>query len=242
MPTIVFSSEVYRIDPADILGLNEDKSISVPDSADDVIVLIGRNQTFWNTSEQKYDVILREKDLLIKGKDVVRKAVSEKTDFIPVRLAFIPGNSPFDLLSPMIRKLRYRIRFYGSNIYHLDPKDIRAMKIERTIKTRENAYSFTNPKYKMAPEERNMEYSRLFNSIKENGFKDNDPLDIMLCRLSGSKDCVNNGHHRMGIALELGLNKVPVRFSAAGAAPKFLRPALKAFSSLNLAFKRRFGH
>ena len=116
------------------------------------------------------------------------------------------------------------------------------MKIERAIKTRENAYSFTNPKYKMSPEERNKEYNRIFNSIKENGFTKDDPIDIMLCRLLESKDCVNNGHHRISVALELGLNRIPVRFSAAGAAPKFLRPALKFFSTLNLAFKRHDRH
>ena len=56
------------------------------------------------------------------------------------------------------------------------------------------------------------------------------------------KDCVDNGHHRMGIALDLGLKKIPVRFCAAAAAPAFLRPLMRLFSTLNLAFKRRIGH
>ncbi|MBR1778419.1 MAG: hypothetical protein IJ752_07565 [Alphaproteobacteria bacterium] len=233
MPVLVFSSEIYRIAVADVLALENGKDIGVPDTADEVIVLIGTNPMIGDTAN---------KDVLIKGRDIVRKAAEENIPFIPVRLAFIPANKPFDLLSPIIRALRYKIHFYGSHVYHLDPKDIRAMKIERTIKTRENAYSFTNPKYRMPPQERKEEYSRIFNSIKENGFQDDMPIDIMLCRLFGAKDCVNNGHHRMGIALELGLNRVPVRFSAAGAAPKILRPALKFLSTANLAFKRWFGH
>lgn len=233
MSRFVYSSEVYRIDPQDILCLKDAETKPSNSTDDEVVVLIGQNK---NIEEKTAE------DFLIKGRAAVEKAVTQNIEFIPVRFVFTPANKPFDLLSPLIRKLRYKIRFYGSNVYHLSPADIRKMKIERTMKTRENAYSFTNPKYRMTRQERNDEWDRIFNSVKENGFKDDAPVDIMLCRLAGAKDCLNNGHHRVGIALELGLNKIPVRFSAAGASPALLRPALKLFSTLNLAFKRRFGH
>lgn len=234
MPAIVFSSETYRIDPADIAVLKDAPHFSPSgEKTEHPVVLIGCNPVAEDFSSE---------DVLLSGRDAVIRAMEEKRPFIPVRMAFIPRNKPYDVLSPLIRKLRYKIRFYGSNIYHISPKDVRKMKIERTEKTRENAYSFTNPKYRMPLQERRDEYDRIFNSIKENGFKDDDPIDIMLCRLAGSKDCVNNGHHRIGISLELGLDRIPVRFSAAGAAPRFFRPALRLFSTFNLAFKRRFGH
>ena len=231
MSRFVFSSEVYPIDPADISVLGN-AFVSLPACDDEVVVLIGHN---------KEDRILSP-DFLVKGRAAVQTAVAEGKSFLNVRFAFMPGNKRFDLLSPLIRKLRYRIRFYGSNVYHMDPAAIRKLKIERTFKTRENAYSFTVSSRRMTRRERDAEYDRILNSIKENGFRDDEPIDIMLCRLAGAKDCVNNGHHRMGIALELGLTRIPVRFSAAGAAPKILRPALKLFSTVNLAFKRRFGH
>lgn len=233
MASFVFSSEIYKITPSDLAVLKDYEGNDFSIVSDEIVVLLGHNQQITDNSSP---------DLLISGRAAVQKAVEEKKPFIPVRFVFTPANKRFDVFSPVIRKLRYKIRFYGSNVYHLDPKDIRAMKIERTIKTRDNAYSFTNPKYKMSLQERSDEYDRIFNSVKNNGFNDEEPIDIMLCRLAGAKDCLNNGHHRMGIAIELGLNRIPVRFSAAGASPKILRPFLKWFSTINLALKRRFGH
>lgn len=230
----VYSSEIYMLAAEDVLALpSSSQPEKLPQNRDEIIILLGHNRKL----EEK-----DSKDVLLKGRAAAEKAVAEGKAFIPVRFAFIPGNRCFDLLSPLVRKLRYRIRYYGSNVYHIDPKYIRALKIERTIKTRENAYSFTNPKYRMTQQERDDEYNRIYNSVKENGFDDNEPVDIMLCRLMGAKDCVNNGHHRMGIALELGLEKIPVRFSAAGASPRFIRPVLKGLSAVNLELKRRFGH
>lgn len=230
----VYSSEIYMLAVKDVLALpfspEQEKQLR---NKDETVILLGRNQK----PEQK-----DSKDTLLKGRLAAEQAAAAGIPFIPVRFAFIPGNKCFDLLSPLVRKLRYRIRYYGSNVYHIDPKYIRGLKIERTIKTRENAYSFTNPKYRMTQQERDDEYNRIYNSVKENGFDDNEPIDIMLCRLMGAKDCVNNGHHRMGIALELGLEKIPVRFSAAGASPRFFRPVLKELSTINLELKRRYGH
>ena len=233
MSRFVFSSESYPISPVDVTILKDADQINFPDVKDEIVILIGHNKVWGEQTKE---------DVLIKGRDIAERAIKENRPFTEVRFAFIPANKRFDILSPLIRKLRYRIRFYGSHVYHINPESIRALKIERTFKTRENAYSFTASSRRMTRQERNAEYDRISNSIKENGFRDEDPIDIMLCRLAGAKDCVNNGHHRIGIALELGLDRIPVRFSAAGAAPKIFRPVLKLFSTINLAFKRRFGH
>ena len=45
----------------------------------------------------------------------------------------------------------------------------------------------------------------------------------MLCRSFGAKDSLQQGHHRMGILKELNIGRVAVEFSAAGAAPSFIR-------------------
>lgn len=227
----VLSSEIYELSADDVSVLPDAGGDAFSD--DGIVILLGRNPRREDSGN---------KDVLLCGRALLDRAVKNGSAFVPVRLAFVPANSRFDFLSPFIRNLRNRIRFYGSNVYHVRPQDIRALKIERTFKTRENAYSFTKSSRRMTRAERDAEYDRIAGSIKENGFRDSDPIDIMLCRLTGSKDCVDNGHHRMGIALDLGLDKIPVRFCAAAAAPAFLRPLMRLFSTLNLAFKRRFGH
>ena len=55
--------------------------------------------------------------------------------------------------------------------------------------------------------------------------------------MMGIKDTVNQGHHRMGIALECRLPQVAVRFSAAGSAPKILQPLLKVIADINITLK-----
>ncbi len=230
MRRFVFSSELYELSAGDVAVLPD-----APDAAPDggIVILLGRNPR-----PESHE----SKDVLIGGRAALNRAIKDGSAFVPVRFAFVPANGRFDVLSPFVRKLRNKIRFYGSNVYHVRPRDIRVLKIERTFKTRENAYSFTKSSRRMTRAERDAEYDRIADSIRKDGFRDDNPIDIMLCRLTGAKDCVDNGHHRMGIALDLRLDEIPARFCAAAAAPAVLRPLLRWLSTLNLAFKRRFGH
>ena len=70
------------------------------------------------------------------------------------------------------------------------------------------------------------------------GFDDNYPIDIMLLRMLGIKDTVNNGHHRMGIAVECKLPQISVRFSAAGQAPRLLHPLLRVIANIAIRIKQ----
>ena len=118
----------------------------------------------------------------------------------------------------------------------MNPMDIRHLKIERNIRTRKNAYIFSNPLYYFDANERKKRYDELYKSMQK-GYDDNFPLDIMLLRMMGIKDTVNQGHHRMGIAVECKLPRVAVRFSAAGASPKILKPLLKIIANINITLK-----
>ena len=127
-------------------------------------------------------------------------------------------------------------KIFSSNIYHIAPLEIRKLKIERNIRTKENAYVFSNPLFYYDEAERKRQYDELYNSMKR-GYDDNFPLDVMLLRMMGIKDTVNQGHHRMGIAIECKLPLVAVRFSAAGAAPRILQPLLKVIADINITLK-----
>ncbi len=230
MTHICFSSEIYHLDPKDLIGLEDSNTHLTANCENDVVLLIGEKDLYDKTKPIIYDTLL-------KGRDVIVKAVENNTPFIPVRIAFVSRISRWDFLSPLIRVLRYKYKAYSSNIYHIDPFEIRKLKIERSFRTPENAYQFSNPKYMMPESERKKMYNWLKNSMQTNGYDDRFPLDIMLCRNLGIQDTLNQGHHRMGVAIDCNIHRVSVMFSAAGQAPKFLHPLFRLIAKFNLWFK-----
>jgi len=225
---LAYSSETYEIETKDVANLPDGKdNISV---SDEIVIKIGNNHNYKDRTKSK--------DLLLRGRKVVQRALQKKQKYVKVRIAFQPGNAKFDFISPLIRVLRYKIRTYGSNTYHLSPKFIRKAKLERNIRTAENAYDFSNPLYHLDEQARKKAYKKLYNSMQKRGFDDKFPLDIMLCRNMGVKDTLNQGHHRMSVALDLGLKKVGVVFSSAGAAPRLLKPLFLLIAKINMFFKR----
>ena len=175
-------------------------------------------------------------DTLLSGRDAVRRALAENASSVPVRFAFFSKIGRFDFITVFVKPLRARYKIFSSNIYHIAPLEIRKLKIERNIRTKENAYVFSNPLFYYDEAERKRQYDELYNSMKR-GYDDNFPLDVMLLRMMGIKDTVNQGHHRMGIAIECKLPLVAVRFSAAGAAPRILQPLLKVIADINITLK-----
>lgn len=225
MYNVCLSSEIYRLAPEDLLVL-PDAPVEKKDSHlhDDVVILIG--------DEKK-----QLSDTLLKGREAAERAIAEKQSFIPVRIAFEPRTGKFDFLSPLVRALRYKHKSFSPNIYHTDPFDIRRLKIERSFRTRENAYTFTKKKNRLAENMRSRLYEELYNSMKEKGFDDRFPIEIMLCRSLGVQDTVDQGHHRMSVAIDCGLPRIAVRFGAAGKAPRLLQPLFRLIARLSLFFK-----
>lgn len=147
MRHICYSSEVYHLDPRDLAVLADSPKSCKADCADKVVILIGEKDIYDAQKPVIYDTLL-------KGRSLVEKAVADGRDFIPVRIAFISRTAAWDFVSPLIRVLRYKYKAYSSNIYHINPFEIRRLKIERSFRTPENAYQFSNPKYKMPESER----------------------------------------------------------------------------------------
>lgn len=223
MGNLGFSSEIYTIDPKDLAVLED--SLLLAEKEDEVILLIG---------DEKKNI----PDTLLKGRETVERAIMENKDYIPVRVAFVPRTKKYDFISPLIRKLRYKYKSFSSNIYHTTPMDIRRLRIERSFRTKENAYSFTKKKYRLGEEIRNELYENLYNSMKANGYDDKYPIDILLCRNLGVQDTVDQGHHRMSVAIDCQTPRIAVRFGAAGQAPKFLQPLFRIIARINLLFKQ----
>ena len=230
MNKICYSSEVYGLAVEDLSTLPDStiKPKNIPN--DDVILLIGKRRLWLN------DIPVVQ-DTLLKGRELVEKAITEGQKYIPVRIAFESRVKPYDFITPLIRSLRYKYNLFSSNIYHLRPQEIREKGLERNLRTAENAYKFSNPKYQMSDEERHKTYEDLVKSMKKNGYDDRFPLDIMLCRNMGVKDTLNQGHHRMSVALECGVERVSVEFCAAGQPPKFLHPICRQIADFNLSVK-----
>lgn len=218
-----YSSEIYNLDPKDLLSLPLSPS-SEEHINDKIIILIGNDK-------------LNQPDTLIRGRKIVEKAVADGIKAVPTRIAFIPRVRKYDFISPIIRVLRYKHHAFSSNIYHINPKDIRKLKIERGYRSSDNAYQFSNPRWALPSAEAKKRYDDLKKSMSK-GYDDKFPIDIMLCRNFGIQDNVNQGHHRMSAALEIGLERISVKFSAVGYAPKLLRPLFRILAKISMLIKR----
>jgi hypothetical protein len=94
----------------------------------------------------------------------------------------------------------------------LSPKHLRELGVELIQRTRDNAYRSHREHKQLSDEERAALYDELKTKIKREDFRPDMPITVMLRRKDGVKDKILQGHHRLSIAIELGLATVPVRF------------------------------
>ena len=104
----------------------------------------------------------------------------------------------------------------SSNVYHIAPCYLRNLGLERygrggVGRHRDNCYDGKEETSHLTREEREARYDELKESIETCGFNEEYPILIML-RREGGEDRIFEGHHRLNIAIELGLETVPVRF------------------------------
>ena len=76
---------------------------------------------------------------------------------------------------------------------------------------RDNAYDGKEEVQGWTREQKEERYDTLKESIRHKGFRWKYPIIIKL-RRENNKDQIFQGHHRLNIAIELGLETVPVRF------------------------------
>ena len=90
----------------------------------------------------------------------------------------------------------------SSNVYHISPLYLRNLGMERSGK-REKGYGEGGGNVER--------YNTLYESIEKDGFNEEFPIVVML-RRENNEDQILEGHHRLDIAIKLGLETVPVRF------------------------------
>ena len=81
----------------------------------------------------------------------------------------------------------------------------------RAVHDRENAYEGNVNKH-LTREQKEQKYDTLKESIQSQGFNWKYPIIIKLRHANG-EDQILQGHHRLNIAIELGIATVPVRFT-----------------------------
>ncbi len=191
-----WSSHCYPLECGELVGLPDYEGPAIRDAdlpPDPVILFIRKDHP----------------DVLLRGRDKITNAASPK---IMVRVVFEPNIPPWNLPKTIIRVLRNPYRYHSSNIYHLSPSDIREMGLERAIRT------LDNPQPRKGVD-RTSRMKQLERNLRDNGYDDLKPINIMLCRSHGYKDSLRQGHHRISACLECGICRLSAEFSAAGAAP-----------------------
>lgn len=191
-----WSSHVYPLEAADFDDVPDYAGESIPVGelpSDRVVLLIRKGHP----------------DSLVRGRDeIVRRAGGT----VDVRVVFVPSVSRWNLLGTLVRVCRNRYRYHGSRVYHISAKAVRGMKIERAIRTTDNPQQ-------RAGKDRAACMVRLLESLKRDGYRDDKPIVVMLCRTGGLADSLRQGHHRVSACLACGVDRMAVEFAAAGVAP-----------------------
>ena len=108
--------------------------------------------------------------------------------------------------------MRRNVTVESSEVYMLCPRHLRELDVELMQRTRDNAYRSHRECKHLSDAERALLYDELRAKIEREGFRPDLPITVMLRREDGTKDKILQGHHRLAIAIELGLDVVPVRF------------------------------
>lgn len=203
---LAYSSETYLLPIAELLLL--EKSSGYEDSGEPAVL----------AGSLKHN----QKETLFCGAGVLEKAQAAGEEYYPVRFVYytyhpLPGFF-INLLKPVKR------RFYQEGIvrFHMRLKDILAMNLKRGVRDERNAYNWTNKRWAMSLEERHKRYDTLYQSLKQNGYDDKSPIFVMINRNLGARDQLFQGHHRLNICKELGIEKLSVCFWTSVPSPRFM--------------------
>lgn len=191
-----WSSHVYPLEAADFGDVPDysGEPISADDLPPDPVILLIRKG---------------HPDSLVRGRDVIARRAGGMVD---VRVVFVPSVARWNLFGTLIRVFRNRYRYHGTHVYHISAQAVRSMKLERAIRTTDNPHA-------RAGKDRTRSMARLLESLKRDGYREDKPIVVMLCRTGGLADSIRQGHHRVSACLECGIDRMAMAFAAAGVAP-----------------------
>ena len=200
IPHLGWSSHVYPLEAADFARVPDYDGPEIPAAAlpkDDILLYIRPDGP----------------DALLRGRAAIDAALrADASAVVQVRVVFKPSVAKWNLAATVVRVLRNRYRYHGSRVYHISAKAVREMKIERALRTVEN------PQLR-GGRDRTASMARLLESLRRDGYRDDKPIVVMLCRTGGLADSLRQGHHRVSACLECGVDRMAVEFAAAGVAP-----------------------
>ena len=200
IPHLGWSSYVYPLEAADFAKMPDYDGPAIPDETlpSDGIVLYIRPDG---------------PDALLRGREAIGDALrADASAVVPVRIVFKPSVSKWNLAATLVRVLRNRYRYHGTHVYHISAQAVRNMKLERMIRTVDNPHV-------RAGKDRTRSMARLLESLKRDGYRDDKPIVVMLCRTGGLVDSLRQGHHRVSACLACGVDRMAMEFAAAGVAP-----------------------
>ena len=209
------SSTVYPLLIDDLLCLPDVDPAAEKIKGCDVVILIGNKDK-------------NIPDRLYQGRDKLEKLKAEGQTIVQTHVAFFRNRPAWDLLSPFCKAFRNHFHAFGTKIYHISPKTVREMGLERGQRTQQTAYCYA--KWPIPEEQRKKFYNDLKNSLEQNGYDDRYPIDIMLCRSFGVKDTINQGHHRVMFCVDMQIPQMSIRFMYVTHAPSFLQKPLLLLS------------
>ena len=199
-----WSSHVYPLEAADVAALADLEGTPVPATAlpsDEVIVYVRPDGP----------------DALLRGRAKVERTLAERgpRSTVEVRVVFKPSVGKWNLPGTLVRVVRNRYRYHGTAVYHISAHAVRAMGLERMIR------SVDEPQ-KRGNIDRHEVMRALQESLRTRGYDDARPINVMLCRTGGIRDSIRQGHHRISACLACGVDRMALSFIAAGALPRVL--------------------
>ena len=191
-----WSSCLYPLEADDVAAVPDYDGAPIPDAdlPDDPVLLLLRKG---------------HPDCLLRGRDAVARVAGGTVD---VRVVFVPSAAKWNLAGTLVRVFRNRYRYHGTGRYHIAASAVRALGLERAIRTPENPHL-------RGKVDRYAKMAKLLESLKRDGYRDDKPIVVMLCRTGGLVDSLRQGHHRVSACLACGIDRMAVEFSAAGVAP-----------------------
>ncbi len=189
--TIVPSSHLYPFYATDCLQL-EEAPIKFSKKGE-ISVLLGN---------RKRGV----KDTLLCGREQLLEM--SRSEIVNVRIYF-PVDVNLSAFLSLFKYFRKRNKRFGTEVYHVNPNFLREARLERCVRTAENAYSLH--RLKVDVDSPLVAYQRLSEQLKD-GFDDRYPLTVMLHRVKRHIDSLDDGHHRLGLCIQHNLPHVGIKF------------------------------
>ena len=208
MSVLSFSSEYYFIKVSNLLKLDKIKLKEKHDFSDcEACILVDADKC----------VLCMENNL-----DSL-----DPNSFVKTKIAYYSYLPLVSFFINLIKSLKRKLYIRNSTSFRVLFDKLMEANLQRGVRNRENAYQWTNKRWKMSNEEAQKRYNDLYNSIKENGYDEDSPMIVMLNRKFGIKDQILQGHHRIGICQELDVKEVNICFWATPKSFDFLKLFLK---------------